>query len=111
MSVVRGGLYGWKGRDLAGAAKQVAEALSIELELRDSSFRGGDYYNWDGPLGEELIVQRNFRDAEGELEYPEFPEHQVLLQASAFEEAVLDVIGDLSGLDKLESYTYEVPES
>ncbi|MGZ4602455.1 MAG: hypothetical protein ACXV3S_04610 [Kineosporiaceae bacterium] len=111
MRTVRGDIYGWKHADLAAVAEQVAAALSVTFELRHSYFHGGDYYNWNSPGGGELIVQQNSRDADGDLEYAEFPEHRVLLHAGALDDAAYDVLAALPGVDLLESHVLPIRDA
>jgi hypothetical protein len=83
----------------------VSRALAVGLELRISSFQGGDYYTWRGERGAEVTVQRNFRDEYGELEVPRFPAHSVLLYARGLSEHAYEVLGQLDGIELLESRT------
>jgi hypothetical protein len=103
MTAPEGSLYGWRHTDLRAAAEQIAEALSIEFELRDSSFRGGDYYGWRGLGDEELFVQENFRDLQGELEWPEYAEYHVMLDVGGrLSDRAYEVLTALPGLDLLQ---------
>jgi hypothetical protein len=111
MTQMRGATYGWKNGDLDEAAARTEALLTIELEPRHSSFRGGDYYNWDGPDSGEIIVQRNFEDEEGELDEADYPEHLVLLYASGLPDELYERLGGLPGLDLLESHSYPLPEA
>jgi hypothetical protein len=99
-------LYGWRHADLARAAQQVSRALAVELELRISSVRGGDYYTWMGDRGAEIIIQRNFRDAYGEFEVSRFPTHAVLLRARRLSDHAYEVLGQLDVMELLECRTF-----
>jgi hypothetical protein len=105
MSTFRDDLYGWRHSDLTRAAQQVSRALGVDLELRLSSFRGGDYYTWSSPNGAEIIVQQNYRDEHGQFEVPRFPAHLVLLYATRLDEHAYEVLGQLDGMELLESRT------
>lgn len=58
MSVLQD-LYGSDIESLEVARIWVENALGITLAAHDSLYRGGDYYRWDGPGGEELVLQIN----------------------------------------------------
>jgi hypothetical protein len=75
-------LYGFASGSLHDAARSLELALGIVLRLRASSYRCGEYYLCRGE-GEELILQENCQEVEGELVEPEFPDKKVLLYVSS----------------------------
>jgi hypothetical protein len=100
---MRDDLYGWRHGDLARAAQQVSRALGVQLELRVSSFQAGDYCTWAGEGGAEIIVQYNSRDEGGLFEVPAFPAHSVLLYARCLPDHAFEVLGQLDGIELLQS--------
>lgn len=75
-------LYGFASGSLRDVAKSLEHALGIVLRLRDSSYRCGEYYLYRGK-GEELVLQENCEEVEGELAEPEFRDRKVLLYVSS----------------------------
>jgi hypothetical protein len=95
-------LYRWRHSDLARAAQQVSRALAIDLELRFSTFRGGEYFTWTGDHGAEIVVRHSSLDEDGGREIPRSPSHLVLLCASGLSEHAYEVLGQLDGVELLE---------
>jgi hypothetical protein len=107
MSGRRYDLYGWRDLSLDEAARRVERALSIRLEPRESTYRGGAYYAWDGddgwPIAGELIVQANAPDDEGYLAEAEHPNHRTLLYASRVPDAWFEALSRTEGIELLAS--------
>lgn len=95
--------YRWPHSDLPRAAQQVSRALAIDLELRLSTFRGGDYFTWTGDNDAQIIVRHSSPDEDGRPEGPRFPSHLVLLDASGLSEHAYEVLGQLDGVELLET--------
>jgi hypothetical protein len=94
-------MYGWQEQGIDVVADALERSLSIRLEARHSLYFG-DYYRWDGDPGGELILQENFFDEyDQELTVPEYPQHQVILHASAVPDGWLDRILTVAGADLL----------
>lgn len=72
-------LLGAKGLEIAQASRLVGVLLGIRLEMRDSSYRDGEYFLHRYSSGTEVSVEGNVRDEEGELTEPEFPEYTALI--------------------------------
>ncbi|MDP8968243.1 MAG: hypothetical protein M3N04_06565 [Actinomycetota bacterium] len=79
-------LYVWEHGTAAAAAGAVGEALGLELELRDSSFYGGDYFTVERDL-EQVIVLENYVEDDGEPFFPGAPVGAVCVEVSGFSEA------------------------
>lgn len=103
MSELQEDTFGWRHITLEVVARQVSAALGVPLELHDSSFRGGDYYRWDGTHGEELILQSNVLDADGIPDVEEFPDHSVLLYATELPTEWLEQLAAVPGAESLPS--------
>ncbi len=95
------GMYGWKEQDIDVVAGGLERSLSVRLEPRHSLYFG-DYYRWDGDPRGELILQENFFDQyDQELTIPEYPDHKVILHASAVPDGWLARILAVGGADLL----------
>jgi hypothetical protein len=64
--------------DLALVGRTMAAALDIRLVEHESGYRGGAYLRGSGGGLEEVIVQANFEDDEGELAEVDFPTYRTL---------------------------------
>ena len=74
-------IYGSKSLAVPEVGEAVEQALEIRFRLHESDYRGGDYLR-AGELGEEeIVVQLNRFEYEGEDEtaVDEFPEYPVIL--------------------------------
>jgi hypothetical protein len=74
-------LYVWEASASAlDAVHAVSEALTIEIELRDSSFYGGDYFR--GKQRDDVILLANYMEDDGEPFFKAQPVGTVCLQLS-----------------------------
>ena len=80
-------LYGTDELSVGEVRDLVTLMLSVEFSLRNSGYRGGDYFLWQGDGEEVVTVCGNFEDEDGELFEPEFSEFPVLLQVDGSERA------------------------
>jgi hypothetical protein len=94
--------YGWLVADIDNVARDIEQVLSIQLEPRDSLYRG-EYYAWDGDAGADLVLQPNFIEDDGLRVDHEYPDHLVLLYASELPEEWFDRLAKLPGVERLES--------
>jgi hypothetical protein len=94
--------YGWLVADIDGVAREIEQMLSIQLEPRDSLYRG-EYYAWGGDSGADLILQQNFMEDDGLRVDSEYPDHIVLLYASELPDEWFDRLARLPGAERLES--------
>lgn len=72
-------LYGSQGHSLKATAHAVSDALDVDLELRESSYKGGEYYYGATTEGFKVTVENNWEDEEGELVEPEWPSFKILI--------------------------------
>ncbi len=70
----------------ADAAEVVAAAVGLALELHDSCFYGGDYYQAERNL-EEVILLENFMEDDGEPFFQSQPVGTICLRVNGFVEA------------------------
>lgn len=80
-------LYGSDALSAGEICDIVGSALSVEFSARNSGYRGGDYFLWQGDGTEAITICANFEDEDGELYEPEFSECRVLLQIDGSERA------------------------
>ena len=100
-------VYGTPQRDLAAVQDAVAGVLAMPFALRDSDYRGGQYYLGVWPDGDEIIVQDNFWDPyDREWFEPENPDMRILVYASVRGDRGDDVerrLARVPGLRKLDT--------
>jgi hypothetical protein len=71
-------LFGAKGTPLGRVAEEFGAALGVEMESRDSAYKGGEYYLGISK-GRKVSVESNWMDEEGEMAEPEFRDYDVLV--------------------------------
>jgi hypothetical protein len=106
--VVRFALYCGPHLPIAVAARRVARALSVPLEVRDSPLRGA-YYRWTGSGAADVLVQANVPDDDGVRLEPECPAHAALVYATGLDEAGYQALAEVAGLYLLDSDVLLVP--
>ncbi|MGW5306042.1 hypothetical protein ACWERF_19170 [Streptomyces griseoluteus] len=72
-------LFGAKGLSVPEAAELAGVVLGIELDLRESSYRGGPYFLHRYADGAEISIEGNVRDEEGVLVESGFPDYATLI--------------------------------
>ncbi len=72
-------LYGFSTTKLDPLREQIEKALGLQMELHESSYRGGDYYQQKLPGDGSLILQRNYDPIEKEWAEPEYQQAGALL--------------------------------
>ena len=71
-------LYGFKVKDINIAKEIVENALSIQMEGRDSDFVG-DYFMFKSDEGEEFVIKENYDEDEGAFREPDYQYSPILL--------------------------------
>lgn len=94
-------LFGANGSSVARVARLVGEALDAELSLRESSFKGGEYFFNRDSEGMEISVERHMPDDEGDYAEPGFSDYEVLVYVNYGKTAAEERIAGLSGLHLL----------
>ncbi|TXS51746.1 hypothetical protein EAO75_09810 [Streptomyces sp. uw30] len=75
--------------------------MDTELSLRESSFKGGEYFFNRDNQGMEISVERHIPDEEGEYAEPGFSDYDVLVYVNYGRKATEERIAALSGLHLL----------
>jgi hypothetical protein len=73
-------LYGLKTNDLEAARSVAERALGVALELRNSSYYGGDYYQQRFEKHDEITLQINHDGNDGGWAEEDYREFGVLLR-------------------------------
>jgi len=71
-------IFGFLSNDLDGVRHSLEARLRIRFVPHESSFRG-DYYLYEDPNGEELLLEMNMDPEDGEPFYSDFSEYPILL--------------------------------
>jgi hypothetical protein len=103
--MARHDLYGAQVGSLAELVAELEKVLGVEFVLRDSMYRGGDYYRHDG-CGGDVLLQRNLEDDEGYLAEPTFPQYPILLYVSGASERYTVLLTGMSRLELLRSEVF-----
>lgn len=72
-------LYGIRIGNLAEAALRLERVLGLKFTLHESVHRGGDYYRYEIPRKELLILQHNIDPINGGAAEPELQDYALLL--------------------------------
>lgn len=78
-------LYVWTQGAAAAAAAALGEALGLQLERRDSSFYGGDYFTVSRDLS-QIVVLENYVEDDGEPFFPGAAVGAVCVEVVGFSE-------------------------
>ncbi|MEE1763539.1 hypothetical protein [Streptomyces sp. SP18BB07] len=92
-------LYGMEGWALNEASRSISTALGVEFSVRNSSYKGGDYYFYRGVGRLEISIEENVRDDEGILGEPEFPQFDALVYVNC---SISEVERKLSTVEDLQ---------
>ena len=93
--------FGWRDGDVDEVAAKVGRMLFIQLEPRNSLYRG-DYYRWRGAGAADIILQENLIEEDDGLRTDDgFPEHVILLYASNLPRPWFDRIASIEGAERL----------
>ncbi|MFI6404353.1 hypothetical protein [Streptomyces sp. NPDC050548] len=96
-------LFGIKGLKVPDVAQLVAEALSVQLARRESSYKGGEYFFHRGADEVEISVEEHVCDEEGFQAEPEFSEYAVLVYLNYSRLDMEERLLTVKGLDLLRS--------
>ena len=95
-------LYGSQSLPLSELAHRVEVALGLPVQLRDSFYRGGDYYRGTGDGGRRA-------DPSNELRRPrrtDFPDHTVLVYVTGADETMTEQLRRVPDLGLLRTETW-----
>lgn len=93
-------LYGSTLLDSRTLRESLEAALEVRFERRDSDYRGGEYFRFQGAKG-LLTIETNYTDEDGCPVEEDFSDHGTLLYASDPGLGVVPVLNGLAGLDLL----------
>ena len=79
-------LYIYEGGTAAEAAAVVGEAIGVPLELRNSSYYGGDYYRAGREL-DQVILLENYMEDDDEPFFQAQPVGAICVQVIGFAES------------------------
>ncbi|MFG3494168.1 hypothetical protein [Streptomyces sp. NPDC047886] len=82
-------------------AGRLSRELGIAFQVRESAYRGGEYFLFDLPSGGEVSVERNYEDEEGFLMEADFPDFSTLVYLSDVEDSTVVAVSRLSGFVEL----------
>ena len=103
--VARFKLFGAKGLEISEVAQLIAESLGLRMDLRESSYKGGEYFICRDESGAEITVERNALDEEGIRTEPEFSEYETLVYLNYGQVATEQVLSEVRELKLLRSET------
>jgi hypothetical protein len=72
-------LYGFASNDLHAAKSLLEEVLSVEFDIRDSEYQGGEYFQWGRTSGEHFVLKRNVDPVDGSAAETSFSTYGILL--------------------------------
>lgn len=98
-------LYGAKGLAPADVVRIIGPRLGVDFSLRDSSYKGGDYYLYRGDDGVEVSIEKHERDRDGMLGEPDFPQYSTLVYVNY---ARPEIDRELAAVDYLDLLRTEV---
>ncbi|WP_158717553.1 hypothetical protein [Streptomyces sp. NRRL WC-3744] len=99
--MARFALFGFRDPDLPRVAHLIGDALTVHLDMRESSFKGGEYFLHRDVDGREISVEGNVRDEEGILTEPDFPAYAVLIYVNYSNLLAESRISKIDGLEFL----------
>lgn len=103
-------VFGVKAHTFENAREIVENALKTKAVARESSDRGGDYYSFDGPQEEEVLLVKNRDLYDDEPLYPDAAEWEFVVYAhspNADSDFVRALDSETERLFKVTSETYE----
>ncbi|MGP3980039.1 hypothetical protein [Streptomyces sp. KR80] len=90
-----------KRRGIADVAEILAASLGVEFALRESSYKGGEYYLYQGADGLEISIEAHWRDEDGILAEPDFPQFSVLVYVNHIITGMDEKLAAVDGLELL----------
>ncbi|MGW0902840.1 hypothetical protein [Streptomyces sp. NPDC002853] len=96
-------LYGAVEPDTARLAKKISESVGCDFAVRDSSYKGGEYYHFQDSSDLEITIERHGRDDDGDLTEPDFSQYTTLVYADNVSEDVEASLRGVEGLELLRS--------
>jgi hypothetical protein len=99
-------MYGMQSANISDAVSVVSSALRITFECRESSYKGGVYYRYSHGGEWDASIESHWRDEDGVLAKPDFPEFSVLIYVNEAPREVEDEMDKIPVLRKLKSRSF-----
>lgn len=103
-------VFGVQAQSLKEAREILESALKLKAEARENDARGGDYYSFEGPGDEEVLLMKNRDLYDDEPLYDDAAEWEFVVYAHS-PDSESDIVRALDGetarLVKVTSETYE----
>ncbi|GHI07934.1 hypothetical protein Scel_62550 [Streptomyces cellostaticus] len=96
-------VYGMQSAVISDAMSLVSRVLGVAFEVRESSYKGGEYYRYVDQAGWDISIQSHWRDEDGILAKPEFPQCSVLVYVNEVPREVEEKMDSIPSLSKLQS--------
>ncbi|MEU4446769.1 hypothetical protein AB0K14_25895 [Actinosynnema sp. NPDC050801] len=94
-------IYGSGTTSIHEVGGQVDRLLGVALEPHESSYFGGEYLTVTTELDEEIkVVDNSVEDDDGEVTYPEFADHAVIVEIEETERGD-ELVATLAGAPDL----------
>ncbi|MEV0982473.1 hypothetical protein [Streptomyces sp. NPDC049915] len=79
--------------------------LNVDFQVRESSYRGGEYFLHRGAAGLEISVETHACDEDGEYAEPAFTEYETLVYVNNSNPEVEGKMAAVTGLELLRTET------
>ncbi|MEU0509059.1 hypothetical protein [Amycolatopsis sp. NPDC006125] len=93
-------LYGSSTVSINDLCSTLREVLNVDFEPRRSDYHGGDYYRAGQLRGEHFVLEKNWRDEDGELLEPAYENFDVILEVNGTErpDSIREILAEVEGL-------------
>ncbi|NIH79090.1 hypothetical protein [Amycolatopsis viridis] len=93
-------LFGSSTVNIDELCSSLRDVLDIDFEPRRSDYHGGDYYRAGKLRGEHFILEKNWRDEDGELFEPAYEDFDVILEVNgtARPDVIRERLAEIEGL-------------
>ncbi|MEU3529161.1 hypothetical protein AB0E62_35825 [Streptomyces sp. NPDC038707] len=98
-------LFGAKGLGVPEVGRLVSEVLGVDLEMRESSYKGGEYFTHRYADGAEISIEGNVLDEDDVHVEEGFPEYSTLIYLNYSRLELEERLSRVKELDLLRSET------
>ncbi|MEV0204292.1 hypothetical protein AB0H97_03735 [Streptomyces sp. NPDC050788] len=96
-------VYGVRRLAPRDVAEIVSAKLAADFTLRESSYKGGEYFIHRTADGVEISIEKQFSDEEGELSEPDFPEYATFVYVNRGKSEIDRQLNELDQLHQIRS--------